>query len=65
MPTLVKERPDSKPASTTNENRLAVIVLLLGIAVIGALLGSVFPLPPDAPSVPNVVPPTELNFFAP
>jgi hypothetical protein len=65
MPTLVKERVDSKSESTTKANGLAVAALLLGLAVAGALLFSIFPLPPDAGLVADVVPAPELNFFAP
>jgi hypothetical protein len=65
MPTLVKDRVDSKFASTPKTNGLAVAALLLGMAVAGALLSSIFPLPPDAMSVPDVVPAPDLNFFGP
>jgi hypothetical protein len=65
MPTLVKGHLDSKPASATKPNGLAVAALLLGIAVAGALLSSIFPLPPDALSVPDVVPAADMNFFGP
>ena len=52
MPTPVKER--TKPTSTTKA--LAVIALVLGIAVAGALLSLNFPTPEvagDASFVPN------------
>jgi hypothetical protein len=65
MPTLVKNHIDSKPASATNGNGLAVIVLLLAIAVAGALLSSVFPLPPDEVTAADFVLAPDLNFFAP
>jgi hypothetical protein len=65
MLTLVKDRVDLKSASTPKTNGLAVAALLLGIAVACALLSSAFPLPPDAPTVPDVVPTSDPNFFAP
>jgi hypothetical protein len=65
MPTLVKEHVDSKPASSTKSNGLAVAALLLAIAVAGALLSSVFPLPPDAVPAADIVLAPDLNFFAP
>jgi hypothetical protein len=65
MPTLVKEHVDTRPASTSKTNGLAVAALLLGFAVAGALLSSIFPLPPDALSVPDVVPAADLNFVGP
>jgi hypothetical protein len=65
MPTLVKQQIDSKPASETKGNGLTVAALLLAIAVAGALLSSIFPLPPDEAPVVNMVPATDLNFFAP
>jgi hypothetical protein len=51
MPTPVKER--TKPTSTTKT--LAVIALVLGIAVAGALLSLVFP-PPEVASDASFVP---------
>ena len=47
MPTVVKERVDSKPASGTKTNPLGTIALLLGIAVAGALLASRIEPPAD------------------
>jgi hypothetical protein len=65
MPTLVKQQVDSKPASTPTSNGLAVAVLLLALAVAGALLSSVFPLPPDEAPATDAVPASDVNFFAP
>jgi hypothetical protein len=42
-----------------------VAALLLAIAVAGALLSSIFPLPPDDAPVVNMAPAPDLNFFAP
>ncbi len=64
MPTLVKHRVDSKPASATKGNGLAVTVLLLAIAVAGALFSSFFPLPPTE-VVTAVVPAPDPSFFGP
>jgi hypothetical protein len=65
MPTLVKQRVDSKPASATKGNGLAVAVLLLAIAVAGALLSSIFPVPPSEVTAVDIAPAPDLNFFAP
>jgi hypothetical protein len=65
MPTLVKGRVDLNSESTTKTSGLAVAALLLGIAVAGVLLSSIFPLPPDAGAVGDVVPVSDLNFFGP
>jgi hypothetical protein len=65
MPTLVKQHLDSKPTSATKGNGLTVAALLLAIAVAGALLSSIFPLPPDEAPAVNMVPAPDLNFFAP
>ncbi|HEV3373209.1 MAG TPA: hypothetical protein VG145_11725 [Xanthobacteraceae bacterium] len=65
MHTLVKQHIDSKPASETRGNGLTVAVLLLAIAAAGALLSSIFPLPPDETPVVKMVPAPDLNFFAP
>jgi hypothetical protein len=59
MPTLVKERVDSKLIATSKAATLGVIALLLSIAVAGSLLASVYPVPSDRVVVP------ELSFFAP
>jgi hypothetical protein len=55
MPTVVKERVDSKPASTSKANGLGVIALLLAIAVAGGLLASFFPGLPSAELTPDVI----------
>jgi hypothetical protein len=65
MPTLVKQQIDSNPTSETKGNGLTVAVLLLAIAVAGALLSAIFPLPPDEAPVVKMVPAPDLNFFAP
>jgi hypothetical protein len=65
MPTLVKQHLDSKPASETKGNGPTVAALLLAIAVAGALLATIFPLPPDEAPVVNMVPAPDPNFFAP
>jgi hypothetical protein len=54
MPTIVTERADSKRASTSKANRLGVVVLLLAIAVAGALLASFFPALPGTELAPDV-----------
>jgi hypothetical protein len=65
MPTLVRLQVDSKPASANKTNGLAVAALLLGMAVAGVLFSSIFPLPADPTSVPDVVPAADQNFFGP
>jgi hypothetical protein len=65
MPTLVTQQADSKPASAHKTNGLAVAALLLAIAVAGALFSSIFPVPPDPVSVPDVVPAVEPSFIGP
>jgi hypothetical protein len=65
MPTLVKQHPDSTPASETKGNGPTVAALLLVIAVAGALLSSIFPLPPDEAPVVRMLPAPDLNFFGP
>jgi hypothetical protein len=65
MPTLVKQHLDSKPASETRGNGPAVAVLLLAIAVAGAVLSSIFPLTPDEAPVVRMLPTPDLNFFGP
>ena len=40
MPTVLKERVHSRPAVTAKTSTLGTIILLLGIAVAGALLAS-------------------------
>lgn len=47
MPTIVKERVGSKPASNDKTNPLGIIALLLGMAVAGALLASWIEPPAD------------------
>jgi hypothetical protein len=54
MPTIVKERVDPKLASTSKANGLGVVVLLLAIAVAGALLASFFPALPGTELTPDV-----------
>jgi hypothetical protein len=54
MSTVVKDRIDAKPASTTKANGLGVAALLLAIAVAGALLASFFPGLPSAELTPDV-----------
>jgi hypothetical protein len=58
MPTVVKERVGSKPASNVKTNPLGAIAILLGIAVAGALLASRIEPPAD------IVPISDM-FFAP
>jgi len=65
MPTLVKNHADSKPASATKGNGLAVTVLLLAIAVAGALLSTFFPLPPAEVTAADIVPAPDPSFFGP
>jgi len=58
MPTVVKERVDSRPAATAKTSRLGAIVLLLGIAVAGALLASwIQPSPGFVPATDILFPP--------
>jgi hypothetical protein len=59
MPTVVKESIDAKSASATKANGLGVVAVLLGIAVGGALLASVFAPLPTMDLTPDV------TFFAP
>jgi hypothetical protein len=56
MPTVVKERVASRPTATAKTSSLGTIILLLGIAVAGALLASWVQLPP------NVEPATDMLF---
>jgi hypothetical protein len=56
MPTVVKERVDSRPAAPAKTSRLGAIVLVLGIAIAGALLASWI-----QPS-PGFVPATDILF---
>jgi UDP:flavonoid glycosyltransferase YjiC (YdhE family) len=65
MPTLVRQQADSKPASANETNGFAVAALLLGIAVAGALFSSIFPLPADLLSVPDIVLAPDQSFFGP
>jgi hypothetical protein len=65
MPTLVKQHLDSKPAPETTGNGLTVAMLLIAIAVAGALLSTIFPLPPDEVPVVRMVWTPDVNFFAP
>jgi hypothetical protein len=58
MPTFVKERVDSSPAAPAKTSRLGAIVLLLGIAVAGALLASwIQPSPGFVPATDILFPP--------
>ena len=59
MPVVVKERVDPKPASGARANRLAVIVVLLGITIVAGLLASLLPPVPSTWAVPAT------SFFAP
>jgi hypothetical protein len=65
MPTLVKQQVDSNPTSETKGTGLIVVVLLLAIAVAGALLSSIFPLPQDDAPVVTMVPAPDPIFFGP
>jgi hypothetical protein len=65
MPTLVKQTIDSKTAPETKGNGLTVVVLLLAIAVAGALLATMFPTAPDEAPVTNMAPAPDPIFFAP
>jgi hypothetical protein len=58
MPTIVRDRLDTTPATTTRAGSLGAIVVLLGIVVAAALLASIAPLPPT-------IEPTTDMFFAP
>jgi hypothetical protein len=59
MRTIVKERDDSKPASTSKANGLGVTALLLAIAVAGALLASFFP------GIPSMELTSDVSLFLP
>jgi hypothetical protein len=59
MPTIVKERVDSKPTPAVTVNGLGVIAFLLGLVLAAALLASFLPPPPE------VVPGPDVNFFLP
>ena len=54
MPTVVKERVDSKPASSKS-NPLGIIALLLGMAVAGAILASRIEPPADIVPISDVL----------
>lgn len=59
MPTLVKQRLDTKPETAAKANGLGAIVLLLGIVLAAGLLATILPMPP------SVVPGPDAIFFAP